>query len=256
MNADRKLTALEQALQNAAADTSMVDAFYDTLLDTDLVVGTLDVSGRAENGAADGDGSASLAVVTDKDGFQHLAVFASDAAMDAWSEADKVGRLVVPAADLIAGIGPKMRIALNPGLDIGKAFDTKELSLLRQMIKRRTRAGRKSAAKSTKVAFSAITQIGGETYDKLAAAVAARRTLKAIYLLDVEDEQLPAGHYMLVLIDVRPSDFEAVSDRIIDLFTNLFEEGTPVEIGCLQDERMWADIVDDHAVQPIYPKAH
>lgn len=255
MSSDRELNALEQALQNAAADTSMVDAFYDALLEADLVVGTIGEPSAGESGAA-GDSSAELAVVTDKDGFQHLAVFASNAAMDAWDEADKVGRLVISATDLIAGIGPKMRLALNPGLEIGKAFDTKELALLRQMIRHRTRAGRKAAGKSTKVAFSAITQIGEADYSKLAAAVAARRTLKAIYLLDVEDEELPAGHYMLVLVDVRPADFEAVGDRIIDLFANMFEEGTPVEIGCLQDERMWADIVDDNAVRPIYPKPH
>ena len=251
MNADREMTALEQALQNAADDASLADDFYDVLLKSDLVVGTRGTNSAASNGNAD-----DLIILIDNDEIAHLPVFASDAAMDTWDESDKVGRVTIQAAELIAGIDPNMRLVLNPGLGVTKVFDAKELNMLRRMVRRRARDDRRAAAKTTKVAFSAVTQVSEAVQNKLGTALAARRTLKAIYLLDVEDKNLPAGHYMLVLIDVRPSDFEAVGDRVIDLFANMFEEGTPVEIGCLQEEPMWADIVSDHGVPPIYPKAH
>lgn len=251
---DRELTPLEEALEHAAAEKAFSDAFYDVFLQSDLVVGVRGddaAAGQSDDGAA-----RELLVLVGEDNVPHLPVFASHAAMDSWEAAPGADRATVPASDLIARIDPNMRIMLNPGLGVAKVFDEAELKMLRRMIRKQARSSRKAARKTQKVSFAFVSKIPDEAHTRLAAAVSARRTLKAIYLIDVKDEKLPAGHYMLVLLDVRPADFTAAADRVIDIFAGLFKEGTPMEIGCLQDEPMWADIVTDRGVPPIYPKPH
>ena len=249
MTDDREKTPLELALDDAAADPARAEDFYDVLLESDLVVPT------RPDGEAPGEAeSADLLVLIDEKDIQHMPVFASDAAMDSWEAADKMGRKTIPAAELISAIIPTMRMVLNPGLDVAKVFDGEELKELRRLLRQKGRRKRKEDRTKTHVAFTAVTAVSEEFHDALANNLAARRTLKAIYLLDVEDRTRPSGSYMLVLVDIRPSDFEPAAKRTVDLFTELFPAGTPVEIACLPDERMWADIVKDHGVQAIYPK--
>lgn len=244
-SAERPLTPLEQALENVSADKSLIQDFYDLFLESDLVVGTRGQAGGGEGREDD------LIVLIDDAEIAHLPVFASDAAMDSWEGADRVGRVSIPAVDLLEGVDPKMRIVLNPGLGVTKVFDPKEIRMLRRMARR---SERKREASKVAVSFAPVTKIPDEIYTRLAALVSSRRTLKAIYILDVEDKQLPSGRYMLVLIDIRPSDFTRVGEKMAPLLSELFEEGLPVEIGCLQEERMWADLVQDHGVAPVYPR--
>jgi len=248
--ADRELTPLEEALAAVATDKSLIDDFYDVLLASEVVVGTRGTQSGTEGAEDD------LIVIMDEKNTAHLPVFASDAAMDVWDGADKVGRVTIPVADLVSGLERDMRVVLNPGLGITKVFDDREIRMLRRMARRQSRQSRQEELRKVQVAFSPVTRIPDDFYTRLSAAVSGRRTLKAIYIVDVEDKERPAGHYMLVLIDIRPSDFEPAGEQLVDTLSDLFEEGTPVEMACLQSEAMWADLVADHNVPPIFPRAH
>ena len=245
---DRPLTPLEVALATAATDKSKINAFYDVLLASDVVVPT-----RGPNAASTGKED-DLIVLYDEKNVAHLSVFASDAAMDLWDGAETVGRVSIPVPDLVNGVDRQMRVVLNPGLGVSRVFDPKELKLLRRMARQRDRQLRQDAARTVQVAFTPVAGLPEALYTRLAAAVSARRTLKAIHIVKVEDKDRPSGSYMLVLVNIRPSDFPAAGEKLVDVLSDLFEEGTPVEIACLQEEPMWADLVQDHGVPPVYPK--
>ncbi len=246
----RELTPLEQALAAAAADRSLVDDFYDVLLHSSVVVGTRGAQNSSEGEEDD------LIVIMGDDDIPYLPVFASDAAMDVWNDADRVGRVTIPVVELISGLTRKMRVMLNPGLGITKVFDAKEIRMLRRMARRRTRSARPEETRKIQVAFKPVTRIPDGICTLVSAADSARSLLKSIFIVDVEDDHRSAGHYMLVLVDVRPADFEAAAECLVGPMAELFEEGTPVEIACLRNEAMWADLVRDHRVPPVYPRAN
>ena len=115
-----------------------------------------------------------------------------------------------------------------PGPAIGKHFrDPPSLHVVRP-----------EEMRKIQVIFKPVPRIPDGICTLVWAADLARSLLKSIFIVDVEDKNCPAGHYMLVLIDVWPSDFEAAAERLVGPMAEPFEEGPPVEMACLRNEVM------------------